>query len=1201
MKTFLTIFLSPSPKNLHQCRGFSGSVFLVVLTLLFVQLSAKDNRLRLKQADLLENKTINGQSVQILTGNVVFLKGDMTITCDTARYHEKTGQGLLTGNVTMKENDQNLTADSVHFDSPNDIFTSYNNVHIWDNDYDLTADTVIYYSKLDSGIANGRARMDQQGQLITAQLLRYIKYENDDAVSYTAENNVRIEEGDRVATCGLAIYDVRNDRTLLRVNPKLMEKNRILEGSEIQLFYKDDVLDYVFIPAKAHVVNTSGGFREIEVINQDSTVVQKKSISFKDDMTGSILKGFFKDGSLDSVRLEGMATTLYHIFEDSVYQGNNLASGDTIIMSFDNVDSVEVELGNIYVSGGSRGVFTPDSSNKDMDAPIIYTSDEIVYDIGSEKTDLTGEANIKYNDVNLSSGFINVDWSNNLLRAFPSAPAADSTAKTQKPTIVEGGKDPMVGDTLIYNLKSGKGRIKQGRSKADDGYYAGNEIRNRDKKVYYIENSSYTTCDLETPHFHFESRNMKIINNDKVIARPIVLYISRIPIIGLPFGIFPHKSGGRHSGWLMPGYGENRLRGQYFNDFGYFWAPNDHWGSKFTMSFGDRQGFVFRLNNSYNVRYKFSGSLNLQSRQFLLSGSDNISDISGNRTTSFQIGWQHTQKLRHNQNFNVNARYSSSGEFSRKYTSDPQQRMGQQQTISNATYSKRWPSIQASMSMNLSSTTNLMADDRIDSTSVFYMRPTRTGMQTNITTSTLPSMSFRLGQRNLFPDKGGKQRWFNNITWSYNTSAINKDRIYYETDENTINDTTSIFYWNDEKQNFSDNIMRHSMSLSAPTKIFKYITFNPSMGIKSDWVNRTFVGQLDSTTNTIQTREVPGFAMRTIGSFGVSINTQIYGLFPINIGKITAVRHVVSPSIGYSFKPDFSKPIFGHDLGYFDTFLDTSGNEIYHDRFSGTLAGGTSRNEAQSMTIGINNNFQAKVKGDEKEKIINLFSWRMGTSYNFVADQFRLSNLNSSIRSKIGPSNIDLRMTHDFYEYDTNAKQRINKYRKSKEGYFLPRLTKVELSTTFQLSGKPFGISQASDTTNANTLKDSLNVSSSSLKNKNKKSSGTLWSTNFSIGYSLKQFDPSNPKKTFWLNTNSTINVTKNWKVGYSARFDLMNNELINHSFTIYRDLHCWELALNWTPSGYASGFYLRINVKSPTLRDLKIEKTGGARRIMSY
>jgi lipopolysaccharide assembly outer membrane protein LptD (OstA) len=1170
-------------------------LILIIPLIVFCQ----NDRLRLKQADLLENKSINGQATQFLSGNVIFTKGEMTIWCDRAQYHEKTGQGLLVGHVVMEKETQNLNADSVHYDSSNDIFTCYNSVHIWDEDYDLTADTVIYYSELDSGIANGNSQMVQEGQTITAHHLRYAKQDEEDAVSYTAEKDVTIVESDRTATCGLAIYDVRNDRTWLKIKPKLEEEGRILEGSEIQMFYENDVLDYVYIPAKAHAVNSASGFREVEINENDSTVVKRTEVAFDDDMTGSVLKGYFAEGSLDSVRLEGMATTLYHIFEDSVYQGNNLASGDTVIMLFKGVDSAAVGLENIHISGGSQGVYTPDTTNKDMETPITYTSDEILYDMNTETTDLTGEANIKYTDVDLTSGFINVDWNNNLLKAFPTAPM-DTTAEIKKPTIIERGRDPMIGDTLVYNLKSRKGRIKQGRSKADDGYYTGNEIRNRDQKIYYIQNSSYTTCDLETPHFHFESTNMKIINQDKVIARPIVLYISRIPIIGLPFGIFPHKSGGRHSGWIMPGYGENSLRGQYINNLGYFWAPGEHWGTKFTMSFGDRQGFVFNLDNQYRLRYKFNGSLRLQSRQ-LLSATDNITEIKSERSSSYQVRWSHSQKLRHNQSLNVNANYSTSGEFSRKYTSDPQQRMSQQQTISNATYAKRWPSIQASMSMNLSSTTNLMANDKIDTNSVFYTKPSRAGLQTNITTATLPSMNFTLGQRNFFPSKGEDPKWFNNITWRYNTSLTNKERYYYESEEMIIDDTTSYFQWNDDQQQFRDNVMRHSMSFNSPTKILRYITFNPSISLKSDWVNRTFSGRLDSTSNSIISTEVPGFATRTTGNFSANLNTQIYGLFPFNVGKLIAVRHVLSPSIGYSYKPDFSQPVFGNDLGYFESILDTSGNELYHDRFSGTLAGGTSRNESQSINFSVNNNFQAKIKEGSEDKIINLFSWRTGTSYNFVADQFRLNNLSSSIRSKIGPSNIDLRMTHDFYEYDTELGQRINVIRKNSNGVPHPRLTRMNLSTGFQLSGQQFkSKSSPADTINSNALADSITEVSPLVK-RGDGAKGKLWSTRFSIGYSLTQSNPEFSKETFWLNTNSTINITKNWRVSYNARFDLMENELISHSFSIYRDLHCWELALDWTPSGYANGFYLRINVKSPTLRDLKVEQRGGFNRNVPY
>ena len=221
-------------------------------------------------------------------------------------------------------------------------------------------------------------------------------------------------------------------------------------------------------------------------------------------MTGSILRGFFVDGNLDSMRLEGMATTLYHIFEDSVYQGKNESSGDTISMKF-GADDLE----KIFVSGGSRGTYTPDSTNADMEGAVVYESEDIEYDVANEFTNLHGDAIIDYTNVNLNAGFINVAWQNNLLKAYPES-MLDSTYGRIRPTMVEQGEEPMVGDTMMYNLETRHGKVLRGKTKAQDGYYHGQEIRNQDMDVLYIDDAAYTTCDLDEPHFHFESRNMTV-------------------------------------------------------------------------------------------------------------------------------------------------------------------------------------------------------------------------------------------------------------------------------------------------------------------------------------------------------------------------------------------------------------------------------------------------------------------------------------------------------------------------------------------------------------------------------------------------------------------------------------------------------------------------------------------------------------------
>ena len=43
------------------------------------------------------------------------------------------------------------------------------------------------------------------------------------------------------------------------------------------------------------------------------------TLDFVNDLSGNSLNGFFYNGKLDSLKVEGMATTQYHIFEDSIY------------------------------------------------------------------------------------------------------------------------------------------------------------------------------------------------------------------------------------------------------------------------------------------------------------------------------------------------------------------------------------------------------------------------------------------------------------------------------------------------------------------------------------------------------------------------------------------------------------------------------------------------------------------------------------------------------------------------------------------------------------------------------------------------------------------------------------------------------------------------------------------------------------------
>ena len=1159
-----------------------------VLYLHFLSALVADDRLFLKQAKTLENKTIAGRSIKFISGDVIFTKGNLILNCQEGRHYEKNDLAVLYKKVSAIQEQRTLTCDTIKFFSKEDRLLSIGSSHILDPDYDLKADSITVFTKQDSGVALGNVILKQKGQTIKANRIEYQKDKDQDGVSYTAIGDVIIEDSLRIATCGKAKYDRKNEVTTLEVEPKITENERVLSGEKIILQYSKEELERLHIPKKAFAVTPIEGFQRSR---SDSTEIGD-TLKYADRMEGSQLTSYFENGKLDSLRIVGMAKTLYHVFEDSIYQGKNNASGDTIIMMF-----MENELNTLKIIGGSEWKYIPDSIANDVDLPVIYSANYIKYRLKDDESDFQGKVKIKHDRTDLDAGFVSVNWQNNLLNALPRM-VSDTISEPLFPIIKEDGRDPMTGDAMVYNLKTRKGKITKGQTKADDGYYTGKRIRNESQKVFFIENSTYTTCDLDTAHFHFESNKMKIIQNDIVVARPIILHLGQIPIFGIPLGIFPHKGGQRHSGWIMPSYGDNKNRGQYIQGLGFYWAPSDYWDSKFTLGFGDKQGATFRINTQYRVRYKFSGSLNFFNRQYL-SGTSNIMDLTEDRSTSTTLRWTHKQELRKNQSLNANVTYSTSGDYNKKYGISEAERMNQK-AISNMSYSKRWPKSKNSFSTNYYSNLDLLIDEKTNPESNYYVKPSRVGTQINIENSTFPKFSFRHGQSNLFPTTAKNKKWYNTITWNYGLNYTKTDRRYYE----SVEIDSALFDWDRDsdgmllEQNEKNNGWVHTSNINAPQKLFKYISINPSLSLKSAWVNETQEGIWNGSTFDKSPKK--GFAARTTGSFSMNANTQIYGLFSIPIGPVKAIRHVISPSIGYSWTPDFSKPFFGNDLGYVLTEEDSLGIEIFHDRFAGTMAGGTPRSERKSMNFGLNNIFQAKVKKGDKEKKVDLLNWRMNSSYNFAADSMKLANLRSSVRSKIaGKLNLDLSMTHDFYRFDKDLNRRMADFNKNDNGIIYPRLTNARLSTGFRLSGMPWGDPKETEGTNQDTTEVDEDVSGPGLANPLKNMRNTLgnkksWNSNVSISYTYSATDPSKPKKTFWANTTSTFNVTSKWRVSYRARFDLIQRDLVSHSFSIYRDLHCWELSLNWTPSGLGQGINFKLNVKSPTLRDLKIEKRGG-------
>ncbi|HHM24392.1 MAG TPA: LPS-assembly protein LptD, partial [Bacteroidetes bacterium] len=208
----------------------------------------------------------------------------------------------------------------------------------------------------------------------------------------------------------------------------------------------------------------------------------------------------------------------------------------------------------------------PLATKSDLDTLVEYQANRIDTDVPGRRTVLLGNAQVVYRGMRLSAGKIVIDWDKNLLIAegVPDTSAADSSGAnngetgsklTALPVFEEGG-EAMTGEKMFYNFKTRKGRVIKGRTTYQEGYYAGEQLKRVSEKVFYVKRGRFTTCDLPDPHYYFLSDRMKMIYQDKVIARPIVMYIHHIPVAALPYGMFPYRKG-RHSGILVPRYGQS--------------------------------------------------------------------------------------------------------------------------------------------------------------------------------------------------------------------------------------------------------------------------------------------------------------------------------------------------------------------------------------------------------------------------------------------------------------------------------------------------------------------------------------------------------------------------------------------------------------------------------------------------------------------
>lgn len=824
-------------------------------------------------------------------------------------------------------------------------------------------------------------------------------------------------------------------------------------------------------------------------------------------------------------------------------------------------------------------------SKTGMDTTLHYDAKMIDINVPERITVLTGKAVVKYKSITLKAEKITVNWNNNLMTAegvldsVSTDTTSDDTLKKEQwrglPVLSDRG-DIMYGFKLIYNFKSEKGRVIKGRTNFESGYYFGESMKKVGKNVINISNGLFTTCEKEEdPHFHFSSRKIKVIPKDKVIAKPVVFYIGKIPVALIPFAVFPHKSG-RHSGVVIPSFGQSGTEGRYIRGLGYYWAPNDYFDSRLLVDYYDRSGWMLRGDINYARRYLLNGSI---------GGSFTRKDlITGQSERRWDLLVSHNQTIDPTTSLNINGTFVSDNSFYKDYSSNLNTQLTRE-IRSNATFRKNWTEQRMSLTANLSQTRDI---------------------ETGRITQTLPQLRFTVSQRRIIPFKNDntskKQsssdlKWYHSIYFNYNNSLYNRQIKGGDYPESST-------------RYFDHNL---GFSMNSPSKIFGWLTLGQSLSYQERWYDRYKENTFDPGTNSVEVDTVNGFTSRRTFNYSLSSSTNIYGMFTPNIGNIKAIRHVITPNVSFNFQPDFADPYWG----YVDTFIDTLGNEITKSRFMDAVSVGARR----SMSFSVKNLFQMKTQDGEKEKKFDLLSINSRSSYNFEAEQFKISPLYSSIRSTVIKNlNMNISTTHDFYQYDTNNNTRVNKLIISKTDWWKRsplRLTNFQISTSLRLQGsRKDSRAQTSEEENAIMTEEGEFMAEDEYYDRKFQAGGQRfeaehsfsgldipWRASLSFDFRYNKTNPDNPSESYYVNLSTLeVQLTKKWKINYNARYDLKENQLINHSFTFYRDMHCWEARFVWRPSGIgAPYFYFKINVKASQLQDLKWDKRGGKSSVFGY
>lgn len=805
-----------------------------------------------------------------------------------------------------------------------------------------------------------------------------------------------------------------------------------------------------------------------------------------------------------------------------------------------------------------------------LDARIDYSAeDSLTFFLDNKDVFLYNKAKIDYDKMKLESGFMTVNFDTKTLFAEG---VKDSTDTIVQSPIFKEGNAEYKSKELKYNFDTKQGLISNVFTKESDGYLHGEKVKKKDDRTMYISSGMFTTCDNEDhPHFGISFSKAKAITDDKIVTGPAWFSLMEIPLpVGIPFAYFPFTDG-KKSGFLMPSYGNAANRGYYLRNIGWYFAINDYIDLALRGDIYTNLSYALNISSSYVKRYKYRGSIEFRYEDNH-TGLKNTPSYSS--SSDFKFRWTHSQEAKSHpyRTFSANVNLVSS-KFN-QYTTNVSDYFNNT-TTSSIAFSTRFGSA-------WSFTANLGESYNINSGAISLDLP-------SMTLSSIQFYPFRKKK------SSGKRKWYEDISFSYRANLIN-----------TIDTYDSLLTSSDLIKNFRNGIM-HSIPISSNVKILKHLNWTNSISYTERWYTNSLSKTYNPETDLIDKDTIYGFIANRNANFTSSINTRLYGMFTFKKGFIKAVRHVINPSISFNYTPDFSEP----SLGFYDFYTDKEGKRVYYSKTENGVFGSPPQGASGVISFSLGNNLEMKVpdKNDTVEgmrKIVLLEAFNISSGYDLARDSVNWQPLRLTARTTLFKKLlINFSAAYTPYVLDSNGVLTNQLLWDKERRLFKKQNSQWTLNMSWNLNSK------ADHSQTTGDYHSPTEMQYSPFSNPNEILSEHVdfsipWNLTLGVNYSrLSSYIVSiagyQTNQSATLTARGDLNLTEKWKIGFSSGYDFINKDFTYTSIDFYRDLHCWEMRMNWIPFGPRQGWNFSISVKAPMLQDLKYEKRNDFRNRMEY